>query len=372
MSKRIPYTRPSITELEIDFVNDAATNGWGASCYDYIVKFEENFASYIGCKHAVATSSCTGAITLGLAALGIGPDDEVILADTNWIATVAPVVHLGATPIFVDVLEETWCLDPMLVRQSITSKTKAIIVTHLYGNLANLTELIQIGQDFNIPIIEDAAEAIGSRFGGQLAGSFGRFGVFSFHGTKTLSTGEGGMLITNDSSLYEDVLTLNNHGRSRVQSRQFWPDKLGYKFKMSNIQAALGCAQLKRVEVLVSRKQEILRNYRELLSNFSTVRMNFEGENHSIGAWMPTVVFEEKLAIDISLLLANFERENIDGRVFFPPLSSLPMFKDKTENVISYGLPNRAINLPSFHDMTFENQQEITDIISNVVNEAMS
>ena len=157
------------------------------------------FRQHLGVKYAIATSSCTGALHMGLAALGIGPGDEVIMADTNWIATAAPIVHLGAKPVFVDILPDSWCIDPELVEAAITPRTKAIIAVHLYGNLCDMDRLLAIGQKHGIPIIEDAAEAIGSDYHGKRAGSMGKFGTFSFHGTKTLTTGEGGMFVTNDA-----------------------------------------------------------------------------------------------------------------------------------------------------------------------------
>ncbi len=250
MKPRIHYTKPSITELEIRYATDAAANGWGEKCYEYINRFEKAFKSHLGVKYAIATSSCTGALHMGMAALGIGPGDEVIMADTNWIATASPIVHLGATPVFVDILPDSWCLDPELVEQAITPRTKAIVAVHLYGNLCDMEQLLSIGKKYGIPVIEDAAEAIGSVYHGKRAGSMGKFGAFSFHGTKTLTTGEGGMFVTNDLELYEHVLTLSNHGRARGQTKQFWPDMVGYKYKMSNIQAAIGCAQIERIERL--------------------------------------------------------------------------------------------------------------------------
>ena len=236
---RILYTKPSITNLEVNYATDAAAYGWGERCYEYIDRFEKAFKTHLGVKHAIATSSCTGALHMGLAALGVGPGDEVILADTNWIATAAPISYLAAKPIFVDILPDTWCIDPDLVEKAITPQTKAIIATHLYGNLCDMNELLDIGIRHKIPIIEDAAEAIGSVYHGNRAGSMGQFGAFSFHGTKTITTGEGGILVTNDDDLYEHALTLSNHGRRRDQTKQFWPDMIGYKYKMSSIQAAL-------------------------------------------------------------------------------------------------------------------------------------
>lgn len=363
MKARIPYTKPSITELEVRYATDAVANGWGEHCYDYIYRFEDAFRQHLGVRYAVATSSCTGALHLGLAALGIGSGDEVILADTNWIATASPIVHLGAIPVFVDILPDSWCIDPAQVEVAITSRTKAIIAVHLYGNLCEMDRLLAIGAEHGIPVIEDAAEAIGSIYHGQRAGSMGHFGAFSFHGTKTLTTGEGGIFVTNDAKLYERVLTLSNHGRARGQTKQFWPDLVGYKYKMSNIQAAIGCAQLERIEELIARKRAILAAYRERLAHLPGLSMNPEPECTINGAWMPTVVFAPGTGITRERLQASFAAENIDARVFFWPLSSLPMFEDRAENKVAWGIPERAINLPSYHDISYEELNLISSVL---------
>lgn len=363
MRSRIPYTKPSITALEVAYATDAAQNGWGDRCYEYIYRFEEAFKTFVGSQYAIATSSCTGALHMGLAALGLCQDDEVILADTNWIATVAPVTYLGARPVFVDILPDTWCIDPEQAEAAITTRTKAIIATHLYGNLCEIEELLNIGKRHGIPIIEDAAEAIGSSWKGHPAGSQGYFGVFSFHGTKTLTTGEGGMFVTNDAALYEQVLTLSNHGRSKGQTKQFWPDYVGFKYKMSNIQAALGCAQLERIGELVSRKRDIFRYYKSSLSELCGVKLNSEQTGTENGYWMPTAVFSPESNVTRERLLERFKAEDIDARVFFYPLSSLPMFSSQPGHVNSYDLPRRAINLPSYYDMTRGEQDRVIDVI---------
>jgi perosamine synthetase len=351
MKPRIPYTKPSITELEVRYATDAAAHGWGERCYEYIERFERSFCDHLGVKHAIATSSCTGALHMGMAAIGIGPGDEVVMADTNWIATAAPIVHLGATPVFVDILPDTWCIDPKLAEAAITPHTKAIIAAHLYGNLCDMERLIDIGKRHGIPVIEDSAEAIGSIWHGKRAGSMGRFGTFSFHGTKTVTTGEGGMFVTNDDELYERVLTLSNHGRSRGQTRQFWPDLLGFKYKMSNIQAAIGCAQMERIEELISRKIEILTYYKDKLLELPGLSMNPEPHNTINGAWMPTVVFAPETGLNREKLQSSFAAENIDARVFFWALSTLPMFEHVTHSVHAKLIPQRSINLPSYHDI---------------------
>jgi perosamine synthetase len=367
MKPRIYYTKPSITELEVEYATDAARNGWGDRCYEYINRFEEAFKTHLGVNYAIATSSCTGALHMGMAALEIGDGDEVILADTNWIATAAPIVHLGAKPVFVDILPDSWCINPDLAEAAITSRTKAIVAVHLYGNLCEMDRLLAIGQKYDIPVIEDAAEAIGSVYYGKRAGSMGKFGSFSFHGTKTLTTGEGGMFVTNDPQLYETVLMLSNHGRSQKQTKQFWPDMVGFKYKMSNIQAAIGCAQMERIDELIRRKKEILKYYRDNLESLSGISMNPEPEGTVNGAWMPTVVFAKETGITRDQLQEIFKEENIDARVFFHPLSSLPMFDSILNNYHSFDIPTRSINIPSFHDMSLIEQNQVINVLRNFV-----
>jgi perosamine synthetase len=365
---RILYTKPSITDLEVQYAADAAANGWGEKCYEYILRFEDLFKAHLGVEYAIATSSCTGALHMGMAALDIGPGDEVILADSNWIATASPIVHLGAKPVFVDILQDSWCLDPGLVEQAITPRTKAIVAVHLYGNLCDMDSLTAIGEKHGIPVIEDAAEAIGSVYRGARAGSVGTFGVFSFHGTKTLTTGEGGMFVTNDPELYERVLTLSNHGRSRGQTKQFWPDEVGFKFKMANIQAAIGCAQLERINDLIDRKREILDFYRQHLETIPGVAMNPEPTGTVNGAWMPTVVFDRETGITRERLQTAFAAANVDARVFFWPLSSLPSFESRTENVMAWDIPTRAMNLPSYHDLKSSELERVCGVCLGILN----
>ena len=360
---RILYTKPSITELETRYAADAAANGWGEHCYDYINRFEAAFRAHLGTSHAIATSSCTGALHLGMAALGIGPGDEVIVADTNWIASVAPIVHLGAKPVFVDICPDSWCIDPDLAEAAVTPKTKAILAVHLYGNLCDMERLLSLGEKHGIPVIEDAAEAIGSEYFGKRAGSMGCFGAFSFHGTKTVTTGEGGMFVTNDAALYERVLTLSNHGRSRKQTKQFWPDVVGFKYKMSNVQAAIGCAQIERIGELIKRKRQIFHYYRDWLRELPGVRMNPEPSNIINGAWMPTVVFDASTEVTREELVAAFAADNIDARVFFHPLSGLDMFDKVQDNEHAWAIPGRAINLPSYHDMTTVDQDRVIAVL---------
>jgi perosamine synthetase len=359
---RIFYTKPSITDLEVEYATDAARHGWGERCYEYIHRFEAAFAAHLGAKHAISTSSCTGALHMGLAAIGVGPGDEVILGDINWIASAAPITYLGAKPVFVDVLPDTWCLDPARVEQAITPRTKAIVAVHLYGNVCDLDALARIASAHGVALIEDAAEALGSEWRGRAAGSIGAFGTFSFHGTKTITTGEGGMFVTQDSALHEHVLSLSNHGRVRGQKRQFWPDMVGFKYKMANVQAAIGCAQVERLESLIERKRAVFEGYRSRLQGLP-LRMNPEPAHTRNGYWMPTIVVDAAGDLDRERLLQAFAGDQIDGRVFFAPLSQLPMFKQQPEHSVAYAIAPRAVNLPSYHDIGEHDLDRVAAVI---------
>jgi perosamine synthetase len=366
--KKIPINKPSITDLEISYVNDAIANGWGEKCYDYIYRFQNDFAKYQDVKFALATSSCTGAIHLALMALGVKAGDEVIAPDITWIASVEPVLYIGAKPVFVDVLQDTWCIDPVKIEAAITSKTKAIIVVHLYGNVCDMDAIMAIAKKHNLLVLEDAAEGLGSEYKGKKAGSIGHAGVFSFHGTKTITTGEGGILITNNETVFEKAKVLNDHGRNPKdpENKMFWMREYGYKYKMSNLQAALGCAQISRIEELVNRKRQIFEWYKELLKDIP-VNLNPEVAGTKNSYWLPTIVFDKEVNFDREAFFDLMKKNSIDSRPFFYPLSSLPMFELKKNNTVSYDICERGVNLPSYHDLSYEEVQKVCNLIYNLI-----
>jgi perosamine synthetase len=367
VNSRVFYTKPSITGLETRYAADAAANGWGERCYEYIGRFEAAFRAHLGVAHAIATSSCTGAMHMGLAALGVGPGDEVILGDINWIASAAPITYLGATPVLVDVDPASWCLDPARVEAAITAKTRAIVAVHLYGNLCDLDALRAVAERHGIALVEDAAEALGSIWHGRRAGSLGAFATFSFHGSKTVTTGEGGMFVCSDAALYERVLTLSNHGRARGEVRQFWPAVTGFKYKMSNVQAAIGLAQVERIDELLARKRWIFERYAERLAGLP-LRMNPEPPDTTNGYWMPTIVVDEAVPFDRDALLAEFAANNIDGRVFFWPLSGLGLPGLRAEPTpVAHAIYGRALNLPSYHDIEEADIERVVGVLRRVI-----
>ncbi len=365
--QNIPINKPSITELEISLVNDAVKNGWGNKCYEYISQFEKDFTKYQGSEYALATSSCTGAIHLSLMAMGLKEGDEVIVPDITWIASVEPVLYIGAKPVFVDVMKDTWCIDPAKIEASITAKTKGIIVVHLYGNLVEMDAIKTIAQKHSLWILEDAAEGLGSEYKGQKAGSIGDIGVFSFHGTKTMTTGEGGILVTNNEIYIERARILNDHGRNPKIGKTFWMEEYGYKYKMSNLQAALGCAQISRMDELVEKKRLIFSWYKELLKDVKG-QLNPEATHTKNSYWLPTIILSEEYNFEREAFFVFSKKNNIDSRPFFYPLSSLPMFTKIDTNIVSYTIYERGINLPSFHDITYEQVERVCLILKTFLN----
>lgn len=351
--KRIPVAGPWITQREIDYATDAAANAWHENANMYNARFEQTFARTLGVKHAVSLPSCTSAIHLSLLALGVGAGDEVVVPDLTWIATVAPVVYVGATPVFADVDRQTWCMTADALDRVRTPKTKAVIPVDLYGGMADMEGIAALASRHGLAIVEDAAEAIGSRLNGRMAGSFGDTGVFSFHGSKTVTTGEGGMLVSDRDDLVKRALTLRDHGRP-PGDKMFFNTEVAYKYKMSAMQAAVGLAQIERLEDLVARKREIFAFYRKALAGIDGIALNAEPEGVLNTYWMVTAIVDPKRGLDKRELMARMSDRGVDCRPIFSPLSSLPAFeghpeaiKARTRNTVSYALGPYGINLPS-------------------------
>jgi len=352
---------PSITEKEISYVTDAVTNGWNENWNGYITRFEDEFSKYIGVDNAVTTSSCTGALHLGLLALGIGPGDEVIVPEITWVATASAVAYVGATPVFCDIEEGSWCMSVKSAESLITSKTKAIFPVHLYGHPANMPEVMELANKYNLKVIEDAAPSIGAEVGGQKTGSFGDVAGFSFQGAKIMVTGEGGMLVTNNQSIFDRVKSLGDHGRN--PKYPLAAVEVGYKYKMSNLQAALGLAQIERVDELVNRKREINALYNKLLAGNDRIKVSSELKGCKSIHWMTSIELVGASFKDRESFMQKLKENMIDSRPVFSPMSSLPMFEKCAENPISYRIGSSAINLPSGHNLSDEEIEYISNVI---------
>lgn len=353
---RIPVAGPWITQKEIDLVADAAKNAWYGNAGAYHERLERAFREHFELPFAVLLPSCTSAIHLALLGLGVGPGDEVIVPDLTWIATSAPVSYVGATPVFADVDPVTWCLSASAVAECLTERTRAIIPVDLYGGMPDMDALSTAAN--GVPLVEDAAEAIGSEFRERKAGTFGEAGVFSFHGSKTLTTGEGGLLVTRSAALFERVQVLRDHGR-RPGDTNFFNAEVGQKYKMSALQAALGLAQLERLDELIDRKRQIFGWYRDRLGGVPGLTLNAEPAGTKNSYWMVTVLFDERLGIAKERAIAALGAREIDTRPFFHPLSSLPAYRESAQaraaqarNRVSYALSPRGVNLPSALNLT--------------------
>jgi perosamine synthetase len=371
--ERIPVSGPWITHKEISYVTDAVTNAWYENAGMYHDRFEQAFAAYLGVRYAAALPSCTSAIHLSLLALKIGPGDEVIVPDVTWIASAAPITYVGASPVFADIDPRTWCLSARSFEDCITPRTKAVILVDLYGNMPDMDAIRKVAEKNGIAIIVDAAEAIGSEYKGRKSGSFGRTGVFSFHGSKTLTTGEGGMLVTDDEILYRRVLVLRDHGR-QPGDKLFYNTEVAHKYKMSSMQAALGLAQLERVEDLVTRKREIFNWYQEELKSLAGVTLNYEAPETKNTYWMVTAIVDPLLDLPKEQLIARLNENGIDCRPFFYPLSSLPAYgpseqsiQARRRNTVSYGISPCGLNLPSGFNLTRNKVKHVCGILKQTL-----
>ncbi len=350
---RIAVAGPDITELEIAAVAEAARTGFYETANVFQTRFEEAFASHVGLRHAVALPSCTSALHLALSAMGIGPGDEVIVPDITWIATVAPVLYLGATPVFADIDPRSHCISPSSVEANLTRCTKAIIGVDLYGAICDWPRLHEIARRADVRLIEDAAEAVGSTYLDRPAGSFADVGTFSFHGSKTMTTGEGGMLVTDDALILERVRRLRDHGRA-PNDIFFENEEVGFKYRMSAVQAALGLAQLSRLDELVEKKRRIYSFYKNALDGVPGVTLNADLPGQRNSYWMTTATWDERYDITKRQMMQGLSARGIDSRPFFNPLSSLPALSHlrtaelaRERNTVAHRVSARGINLPS-------------------------
>ncbi len=352
---KIPIYQPFLNGNEKKYVNDCLDSNWISSKGEFIPKFENNFAEYVGCKYATTVSNGTVALHLALLALGIGRDDEVIVPTLTYIASVNSIVYTGATPVFVDSLQDTWQIDPQDVLKKITNKTKAIMAVHLYGHPCDMDTIVAICKERNLFLIEDCAEALGSKYKGIHVGSFGDISTFSFFGNKTITTGEGGMVITNDETLYDRCLHFK--GQGLAQHRQYWHDVIGYNYRMTNICAAIGLAQLEQLDTFIGRKREIAKLY---YNSFENLDVEFHQENTDVfhSYWMCSILV--KLPEDRDKLRNFLAAIGIETRPLFYPVHTMPMYSTNFhKHIVAENLGWRGINLPSFPAMTELQQMEI-------------
>ena len=364
MRKFIPIAEPSITQREINYVTDAVKSGWVSSLGHYITEFEKKFAEYIGVKYALTTSNGTTALHLALVTLKIKEGDEVIVPDLTFVATVNAVAYTGAKPIMVDVEPDTWCINPNCIKKAI-SKKKAIIPVHLYGHPADMDEINKVAKEYGLYVIEDAAEAHGAEYKDKKVGSLGDVGVFSFYGNKIITTGEGGMITTNDKKLYQRAKFLRDHAMN--PEKRYWHPEIGYNYRMTNLQAALGLAQLERIDELIEKKRQIFGWYKEFLGDLEGIRLNPEKEWAKNVFWMVCMVLEKELGISRDELMAKLKEKGIDTRPFFYPMSQMPMYNSGEGRSVTYNLSERGLNLPSGVNLNKDEVQWICETIKTIL-----
>lgn len=347
MHIKIPVYQPSLNGNEKKYVNDCLESTWISSKGKYISLFENQFAAYVGVKHAASVCNGTVALHLALIALGIGPGDEVIVPTLTYIASVNAITYTGATPVFVDSLPDTWQMNPEDIEKKITSNTKAVMAVHLYGHPCDMDSIVAICKKNDLFLIEDCAEAIGSKYKGRHVGTFGDIATFSFFGNKTITTGEGGMVVTNDETLYDR--SVHFKGQGLAKHRQYWHDVIGYNYRMTNICAALGLAQLEQIEKFLNQKRLIAQWYEEAFKNTEiTFHTPVGSVVHSY--WICSILV--KNSADRDPLREQLAIHGIETRPLFYPVHTMPMYAQKFQrHPIAENLGWRGINLPSYPEL---------------------
>lgn len=358
----IPVALPSIGERELRYVTDAVLSGWVSSRGKYIGMFETKFADFCGTSHAVSTSNGTVALHLALAALGVGTGDEVIVPALTFIATANSVTYCGAKPVFVDIEETSWNLDPEQVEAAITPRTRAIMPVHLYGQPCKIDRILEIAEKHGLAVIEDAAEALGAEFNGRRVGSFGHMGCFSFYGNKNITTGEGGAVVTNDPKLDEKLRILRDHGMS--QTRRYWHDVVGFNYRMTNIQAALGVAQLERWDQIAAAKVKISNRYVECTKSGHLLLPTGWPESEAV-CWIFTMMLNAaKSKVNRDELLARLSGQGVDGRPAFFPIPAMPPYFQsdwETRYPVSRRVSIQGFSLPTYVDMSDKDLDRVVE-----------
>ncbi len=345
----IPVAEPSLGDEELENVIEAVKSGWISSKGKFIPEFEENFAKYCNCKYGVATSNGTTALHLALTALGISKGDEVIVPDLTFIATANAVTYCNAKPIFVDSHPEYWGIDPEKIEEKITKNTKAIIPVHLYGHPCNMDPIMDIAEDYELYVIEDVAEAHGAEYKGKKVGSFGDISCFSFYGNKIITTGEGGMCITNNKELAEKMRVLRDHGMN--PNKKFWHDVIGFNYRMTNMQAAVGLAQLQKLDEFIEKRRQIAKWYEDGLEEFAKegkITLHPEMSWAKCVYWMYSILINrDKFGITRDELMKKLEENGIETRPFFYPIHVMPPYKNNEGFPVAEEVARKGINLPS-------------------------
>ena len=345
MCRKVFLDAPNIGDLEKEYLAKAVDSGFVSTAGPFVPEFEKKFAGYLNVERAVSTQSGTAALHMALYELGIGEGDEVIVPALTFVATINPVVYVGATPVIVDVSDETWTIDPQEVRKAVTSKTKAIIAVHLYGNPCDMDSLTAISQEYGLYLIEDATESLGATYGSEQTGTIGDIGCFSFNGNKVITTGGGGMVVSDDEEKLNHIKFLINQAKDK-SSGNYHPE-VGFNYRMTNIEAALGLAQIERLDEFLMKKRKFNEIYKERLKDTNFIRFQQEHESAESCRWLSCIVFEKK--VDIPVLQKKLKEKSIPTRRIFMPVVEFPPYETykSTCHKNSYRIYERGLCLPS-------------------------
>ncbi len=366
---KVPVNEPVITPEAKEYVNEAMQTGWVSSAGKYITQFEEEFTRFLGVKHAVTTTSGTTALHLALAVLDIGEGDEVIVADFTMMGSILAILYTGATPIFVDAEPDTFCIDVAQIEAKITKKTKAIMPVHIYGHSADMDPIMELAKKHSIHVIEDAAEAHGATYKKKKCGSIGHLNAFSFYGNKIITTGEGGMVTTNDDELAAKARRLKDLAHS--PQKRFWHEELGFNYRMTNLQAACGVGQMKHIEEFLEKKRWMAREYGKKLGSIKGLKLPVTKPWATNVYWMYAILVEEDFPLSKDELRAKLLEKGIDTRDFFYSSASQPIVQKMVGNQGSFPVSERisqqGLYLPSGLALT----QEQLDYVCSCVEESI-
>lgn len=352
----IPVYRPFLGKKEKEYVLEAVESSWISSKGKFLNLFEEKFAEYVEAKYGVATCNGTTSLHLTLLALDIGNGDEVIVPTFTYIASVNAISYVGAKPVFVDSNPDCWNIEPSLIEKKITPKTRAIMVVHLYGHPADMDPILKIAEKHNLAVIEDAAESHGALYKGRKVGTIGTIGSFSFFGNKVITTGEGGMVVTNDKELAERCDHFKGQGVS--SKKTYWHDVIGYNYRMTNIEAAIGLAQLEKIKETLKLKRKIAEEYTKRLKDIPGIKCQGEEKWAKNVFWMYSILVPPS---ERDALMFYLKENDIETRPFFYPAHILPPYKEKRGKYPNAELLGASgINLPSFPELTTEEIETIT------------
>jgi|TARA_B100002003_G_scaffold232767_1_gene244879 perosamine synthetase len=367
---RIPVAKPSLSGNEAKYLMECIATNWISSQGKFVEKFESQFAEYLGVRYALSTCNGTAALHLALEALGIKEGDEVLVPALTFIATANAVTYTGAKPIFCDSELDTFNINPRDLEKRLTERTKAIIPVHLYGQPAKMDEIMEIAKRNDLYVIEDAAEAHGAEYKGNKVGTLGDVGIFSFYGNKIITTGEGGMLTTNNPKTYESVKKLRDHAMD--ENKKYWHNRVGFNYRMTNLQAAVGCAQLERIDDIIKNKMEIMKRYDKYFKEIETLGLSPRNEFSKNVCWMYSLIIDEKKnGFTRDSLMDHLLEKNIECRHFFYPINEMPPYYDSQILPNAHYLSNSGMNIPSYATITKEEITNISKIILKFINQGI-